>query len=148
MRHDCVFAGLNTVDLIGVIAEPIREDEKIPASAIVADGGGPCATAACAASFYGLDTALFTAIGTDFWTPFILQKLTDYKVSDEFVEISKKLINPVSLIINNKKTASRTIVWNSQGLGAHDFHLTKTKISRLLNTACIHFDGHMTASRA
>lgn len=140
-KPDCVFTGLNTIDLLGFTNGFIHQDTKTKAKNIIVDGGGPAATAACAAAVLGLKTALFTALGNDSLTPFALESLKKYGVNTRFIKIVNNLQNPVSLIIVNQKNASRTVVWNNQGLEQVKLAIPK----EIFNTRAMCFDGHLMA---
>ena len=142
-KPGCIFIGLCTVDQLALISAPLREDEKVRADAIVTDGGGPAATAACAAANLGLASSLLTVLGEDEWLPFSLASLKACKVRTEMVRVSKKFRTPVSLIFINTKTAARTIIWNSGGIEKFDFALTPAELRALATAPALHFDGHV-----
>ncbi len=143
MRPHCIFIGLNTVDALALLHQPLKEDEKIQADAILLEGGGPTATAACAFSKAGGKAELVTAIGRDHWTPFVLEQLHKYKVGTGMVRVRPQLSNPLSLILVNTKSAARTIIWNSQGLAKERLRLSAAERKRILGADCLHFDGHL-----
>ena len=145
MRTHCIFVGLNTVDALALLREPVKEDEKIQADAILVEGGGPTATAACAFSKAGGKAALVTAIGRDHWTPFALKQLHKYKVDTAMVRVRPQLGNPLSLILVNTKTAARTVIWNSQGLANERLRLSAAERKKIFSAQCLHFDGHLMA---
>lgn len=142
-RFDCVFVGMSTVDVLALLDRPIREDEKIDAQQVVVDGGGPAGTAACAAARCGLKTAVLSCIGRDLWSRFILEGFRRFSVSTRFIQMAPALSTPVSLIAVNRRNASRTILWNSRSVGKWRVPLPSLLRQGLLNTHCLHFDGHL-----
>jgi len=142
-RFDCVCVGLSTVDVLALLDQPLREDEKVPARTVLVDGGGPAGTAACAAAACGLRTAVFSFIGRDLWTRFILQDFRRFNVSTRFVRAVPAMATPVSLIAVNSRNASRTILWNGQGAGSRRAGLPALLRQGLLDTAALHCDGHL-----
>lgn len=146
MRHakpGCIFVGLCTVDQLALVSSPLKEDEKVHAEAIIADGGGPAATAACAASRSGLRSELLTVLGDDEWLNFSLSSLKTFHVGAKMARVSKKFRTPLSLIFINKKNASRTIIWNSGGIEKIDLKLTRAELLHLTTARALHFDGHL-----
>ena len=142
-RFDCVCVGLSTIDVLALIGGRLREDEKLLAEQIAVDGGGPAGTAACAAARGGLKTAVLSCIGRDLWSDFILEGFRRFQVSTRFVQTVPGLSTPVSLIAVNRRNASRTIIWNNQGVDRQSFSLPKLLRRGLLSTRCLHFDGHL-----
>ena len=107
------------------------------------DGGGPAGTAACAAAKCGLKTAVLSCIGRDLWSGFILEGFRRFGVSTRFIQTAPSLATPVSLIAVNRRNASRTIIWNSQGVHKQRLSLPRLLRQGLLNTRCLHSDGHL-----
>jgi sugar/nucleoside kinase (ribokinase family) len=142
-RFDCVCVGLSTIDVLALLGQRLREDEKIPAEQIAVDGGGPAGTAACAAAQGGLKTAILSCIGRDLWSGFILDGFRRFSVSTRFIQRVPGLSTPVSLIAVNRRNASRTIIWNNQGVDRQRFSLPQLLRQSLLDTRCLHFDGHL-----
>jgi ribokinase len=143
MRFDCVCVGLSTVDVLALLDRPLREDEKIQAEQVLVEGGGPAATAACAAARCGAKAAVLSFIGRDLWSGFVLDGLRRFGVSTRFVIPAPSLKMPVSLIAVNRRNASRTIIWNSQGTHSRRVDLPRLIRRGLLDTRCLHFDGHL-----
>src|SRR5688500_13266343 len=52
-----------------------RRDRKHEVRDLLLDGGGPASTACVALRRLGLRAALISAVGTDLWGPFVLQRL-------------------------------------------------------------------------
>ncbi|MBI5623414.1 MAG: hypothetical protein HY924_06535 [Elusimicrobia bacterium] len=134
---DCLAVGLTTVDVLALVDGPVREDEKILSSATLLDGGGPAGTAACAMARFGLRTGLLSFIGKDEWAPFVLGGLQRFGVSTRFVRQEAGLRTPLSLVLVNERNASRTIVWNSAGIGKQRWP------GPVPRTRCLHCDGHL-----
>ena len=142
-RYDLVCVGLSVVDVLALLDRPLREDEKIPAERIVVDGGGPAGTAACAAAACGLKAAVLSFVGRDLWLDFVRRGLRDFGVDARFLQAVPGMATPVSLIAVNRRSASRTILWNSQGAGERKVSLPGLLRRGLLSTRSIHFDGHL-----
>ena len=142
-RFDLVCAGLSTVDVLALLDRPWREDEKVPAQALIVDGGGPAGTAACAAARCGLKTAVLSFIGRDVWTRPVLEGFRRFGVSTRFVQVRPGMSTPVSLVAVNRRNASRTIIWNSQGAAARRVSVPGLLRQGLLHTRGLHCDGHL-----
>jgi sulfofructose kinase len=140
---DCVCAGLSTVDVLALIDRPLREDEKVQADAMLVDGGGPAGTAACVLGRCGLKAAVLSFIGRDVWTRFVLEQFRGFRVSPRLLQVRPGMRTPVSLIAVNRRRASRTILWNSQGAAAQRVGLRRLLRLGALDTRCLHCDGHL-----
>jgi sulfofructose kinase len=110
---------------------------------VLIDGGGPAGTAACAAARCGLKTAVLSFLGRDLWTDLVLDGFRRFGVDTRFLQAQPGMATPVSLIAVNSRNASRTIIWNSQGAGARRASLPRLLRQGLLDTRCLHFDGHL-----
>ncbi|MDD5630134.1 MAG: PfkB family carbohydrate kinase [Elusimicrobia bacterium] len=142
-RFDCVCVGLSTVDVLALLDRRLREDEKLAAERIVVDGGGPAGTAACAAAACGLKAAVLSFVGRDLWTDFVLDGFRRFGVDTRFLQAASGMSTPVSLIAVNRRNASRTIIWNSQGAQRRRFSLPALLRRGLLDARCLHCDGHL-----
>jgi len=142
---DCICVGLNTVDVIARVPGWLREDEKIRAERIVVDGGGPAGTCACVLGRSGLKTGLLSFIGDDPLAGFVLKQFSEYRVSPRFLIRVPGAANPVSMILVNAKNASRTIVWNPQGITDRKVSFAKLSRMGIFDTRSLHFDGHLMA---
>jgi ribokinase len=142
-RFDLVCVGLSVVDVLAQLDGPLREDEKIPAERILVDGGGPAGTAACAAARCGLKTAVLSFVGADPWLDFVRRGFRDFGVDTRFLRVVPGMATPVALIAVNRRNASRTIVWNSQGAGERKTSLAGLLRQGILDARCLHFDGHL-----
>lgn len=140
---DCVCVGLTTVDAIALLPQTPGEDEKIRAERIIIDGGGPAGTCACVLGKYGLKTGLFSFIGQDPLTGFVMESLTRHNVSTRFIRKIPGLRNPFSMIFVNRLNASRTIIWNAQGTTLRKIPLSSAIKKGVLSAKSLHFDGHL-----
>lgn len=140
---ECIFAGLNVVDVLASCDRTLETDKKIPAGRIMVDGGGPCGNAACACARAGANAALASVIGRDEWTEFSLSSLTSFGVNTALVRVTDSFRTPVSVIIVNPATAERTILWNSGGINDFDFAFSPAETETLLNAPLVQFDGHL-----
>jgi ribokinase len=134
---------LSTVDVLALIRQRLREDEKIPAQRVLVDGGGPAGTAACAAARYGAKTAVFSFIGQDLWRDFVRGGFRSFGVATRFLQVRAGMATPVSMIAVNRDTAARTIFWNNQGAGRQKIDLARLIRQGILDTRCLHHDGHL-----
>jgi len=140
---DCVCVGLSTVDVISLLGRPLREDDKLLAEETLVDGGGPAGTAACAMSRFGLKAAVLSFVGRDLWAPFVREGLERFKVSTRLLVEDPRIRTPLSIVLVNRRNASRTIVWRAAGASGRTLGSRAPQRTAALSARCLHFDGHL-----
>src|SRR5512142_3366100 len=96
---DCACVGLSTVDVISLLGQPLREDEKLLAEETLVDGGGPAGTAACAMSRFGLKAGVLSFIGRDPWTSFVREGFERFGVSTRLLVEDPRIRTPLSIVL-------------------------------------------------
>lgn len=106
----CEFIGRTTLDLCYSTNRFPKENSKISAYAFLALAGGPAANAAATYSHLGGSAFLTSAIGRSPWAEFARADLAHFAIEivDALNGIGYDL--PVSSIITNRMTGSRTIL--------------------------------------
>ena len=113
---DVLVIGRNCIDYISVIDRFPREDEKVPLSARLVEGGGQGGTSACCVSRLGGKTAVIGNIGDDKEGEFCLGRLRDFNVDTHYVQIIKNAKTPVAYLFVNRSNGKRTIIYEPSGL--------------------------------
>lgn len=110
MKNECVFGGRSTVDLLYLIDGFPSEDTKVTASSFLSQAGGPALNAAITYAFLGGRAQLISEVGTSVWGAQIRKELLRYQVS--LIDISKdeNFVPPISSVIVNTASGSRTLL--------------------------------------
>lgn len=117
------------------------ENSKCEVQTLVECSGGPAANAACLLARWGVRTAFAGVLGQDSAGERIRESLSAAGVDVSGVTCSEECPTPVSVILVNEQTGSRTIINRSAPAG--------TRPALNLNTVpltgaprLLHFDGH------
>jgi len=102
--------GHSSVDLILRVDGFPREDTKSLATERNLSGGGPAANAAALLGFWGVPVAMAGPVGRDLFGSFAVQELDEYGVDTRGVIPCKGYPTPVSAILVNAASGSRSIV--------------------------------------
>jgi len=113
---DVLIIGRNCIDYISVVDRFPREDEKVPLSARLVEGGGQGGTSACCVSRLGGKTAVIGNIGDDREGEFCLGRLRDFNVDTHFVRVIANAKTPVAYLFVNRSNGKRTIIYEPSGL--------------------------------
>jgi sugar/nucleoside kinase (ribokinase family) len=105
----CVFLGRSTVDLVYQVASFPEENTKTTANYFLAQAGGPALNAAITFSFLGGAAHLVSAVGRGAWSNVVKTELERYGVRLTDFCATEDFSPPVSSIVINANTGSRTI---------------------------------------
>ena len=111
--YDVLGVGCNAVDYLCPMDRYPVEDEKMQVESIELQGGGNVATALVAVARLGGAAAYHTVIAEDQNTEWILSNFKREKVVTEHL-IIKEGRNPLALILINRSTGSRTILYSKK----------------------------------
>jgi len=103
--------GHATVDVFGVVPRYPQRDTKTELVEYSKQGGGPVATALCAAAALGVQTTFVGKVGDDELGRYILAGLREFGVDCEHVVIEEGGYSPTSFVVADRETASRTIFY-------------------------------------
>ncbi len=115
------------------------ENSKTETNALPESGGGPAANAAWLLGRWGVPTALAALVGQDEYGGKAVKELADAGVDCRLVEQRAGHATPVSFIIVNRATGSRTII--NRKIPASSLQLTRPMLDGL-NPRLLLFDGH------
>lgn len=119
------------------------EDSKTETHVLIESGGGPAANAAWLLNYWGVPTALAASVGQDEYGDKALKELTDAGVDCRMVVRQADQPTPVSFIIVNRATGSRTIINRKVSLASLNLnHQTLRRFAPQL----LLFDGHELAA--
>ena len=109
MGTECAFLGRSTLDLLYHVPEFPREDSKIMATRSVTQCGGPALNAAVAFAFLGGSAHLISAVGRGRASEIVKGELRHYGVRLTDLCDDAEFSPPVSSVIINARSGSRTI---------------------------------------
>jgi sugar/nucleoside kinase (ribokinase family) len=113
--YDVLGVGCNAVDYLCPMDRYPIEDEKMQVDRIEMQGGGNVATALVAAARLGGSVAYHTVIAADHNTEWILASFKQEKVNTDHL-IIKDGNNPLAVILINRSTGSRTILYSKRNV--------------------------------
>jgi sugar/nucleoside kinase (ribokinase family) len=130
---DIVCIGYAAYDLFYYLDDFPEENKKYMTTRFMESGGGPAANAAFLLSTWGVHTAFAGLVGDDTEGKKILKQFEEIGTDTSLVEIRQGYKTPLSAIIVNKKTGTRTIITRSipeeeYELGADRLEALKPKI--------------------
>jgi len=112
---DVLGIGCNSIDFLCLLDGPPVEDEKIEVPRIEMQGGGNVGTALVAVSRLGGKAGYYWTVGDDEYGQRILAEFNEYGVDTRFVEVRQGK-NPISVILINRQTSTRTIFYTKQDI--------------------------------
>jgi len=115
------------------------ENSKTETDLLVESGGGPAANAAWLLGYWGLPTALAAMLGQDSYGEKAVKELTEVGVDCRLVERRVGHFTPVSFIVVNRTTGSRTII--NRKTPAAQLEMMDPSFQGL-NPRVLLFDGH------
>jgi len=115
------------------------ENSKAETEVLIESGGGPAANAAWLLARWGVPTALAALVGQDEYGHKSANGLADAGVDCRLVEQRAGHATPVSFIIVNRVTGSRTII--NRKIPAASLHLRRENLHGL-DPQLLLFDGH------
>lgn len=107
---DILCVGHAAWDISVMLDDYPAENSKGETRTLLECGGGPAANAACLIASWDASCALATTVGADEYADRVLGELVRAKVDVSLVHRSQLDSTPVSVILVNESTASRTII--------------------------------------
>jgi sugar/nucleoside kinase (ribokinase family) len=108
--------GRSCLDYIAVVEEFPGEGEKRPLEFRLTEGGGQGATASCCIARLGGRVTYVGKLGDDQEGRFCLQRLSDYGVAADHVQIVANAHTPIAYVFVTRSGGERTIVYESSRL--------------------------------
>ena len=137
---DVVGMGLNAVDFISVVPEFPAPNSKMEILHFSKQGGGQVATALVALSRWGVKTKYIGKVGEDDLGNFSLHSIRQEGVEVSSVTTEPSATNQVAIILVEKSTGERTILWNrDERLMYRKGELGKEEVC---SGKILHLDGH------
>jgi sugar/nucleoside kinase (ribokinase family) len=102
--------GTAAYDLFFPLSGWLEENHKYEIAASQESGGGPAANAACLLSLWGVPAALACLLGDDLYGQRILEELRRAGTDLRLTEVRARASTPLSVILVNAATGSRTLV--------------------------------------
>ena len=115
-NFDVVVIGRSCLDYIAIVDQFPRENQKVPFSFRLTEGGGQGGTASCCVSTLGGKVAYVAKLGDDPEGRVCLKRLSEFGVSTEFIDVVKGGKTPVAYAFITEGTADRTIVYEPNAL--------------------------------
>jgi len=108
---DVLVIGRSCLDYIAVVNRFPEENQKAPLEFRLTEGGGQGGTASCCISRLGGKVAYFGKLGDDDQGRFCLQRLNDFGVTTDFIEIVRGGKTPVAYLFVTASSGHRTIIY-------------------------------------
>ncbi len=135
-KFDCLGLGIAPADLLMGIDKYPDPGQKVDATQMVMQGGGPVPTAMVALSRLGMKSAMLAVVGDDPFGQFVIDELEKEKVDSSLI-IKKMQPTAVASGWFEKESGRRTIVLELKiELNARDIDFSKFPVVR-----SIHLDG-------
>ena len=128
-------------DLIYPVESFPEEDRKYNIPRITESPGGPACNAAFLLGRWGLPVALIAALGDDPYAVAIMRELRDWGVDTKWLRPDRALHTPLSVVIVNGASGSRTILTHKNQTEALDL---PEGLAASEKPSIILYDGHET----
>jgi sulfofructose kinase len=137
---EVVGMGLNSVDFLSLVPEFPTLNSKMEILQFSKQGGGQVATAMVALSRWGIRTKYIGKVGDDELGAFSLNSLRQDGVDVSFVTIEPNAISQFAMIIVDRASGERTILWNrDKQLMYREGELRREEVC---SGKILHLDGH------
>ena len=110
MSPDVLCIGHAAYDILLYLERFPIEDSKSETAVSLESGGGPAANAAYLLSQWGVRCAFAGVVGDDYYGRRILSELKSVGTDTSLIEVRPGFSTPLSLILVNQRTGSRTVV--------------------------------------
>jgi sugar/nucleoside kinase (ribokinase family) len=138
---DVLCVGHAAWDISAFVAEYPAENSKCEIGTLLECGGGPAANAACLLASWGVSCALAATLGSDAYAARVGDELSRAGVDVSLVHHSPVDPTPVSIILVNQRSASRTIVNRKASVAAAPCHIAQ-RPEWTQSPKVLLFDGH------
>jgi len=115
-NFDVLVIGRSCLDVIAVVNQFPRENQKLPLEFRLTEGGGQGGTASCCISKLGGKAAYVGRLGGDEEGRFCLKRLKDFGVITDFVDIVKDGKTPVAYVFITTDSGARSIIYERNTL--------------------------------
>lgn len=115
-KIDILVIGRSCLDFIAVVNHFPEENRKAPLEFRLTEGGGQGGTAACCISRLGGNVAYYGKLGDDDEGRYCLQRLRDFGVATDFVQIVRDGKTPVAYLFVTIASGHRTIIYERNSL--------------------------------
>ena len=115
-NYDVLVIGRSCLDIIAVVNQFPRENQKLPLEFRLTEGGGQGGTASCCIARLGGRAAYVGKLGDDEEGRFCLKRLTDFDVATDYVEIVKGGKTPVAYVFITAGSGARSIIYERNAL--------------------------------
>lgn len=113
---DVLVIGRSCLDFIAVVNRFPDENRKAPLEFRLTEGGGQGGTASCCISRLGGNVAYYGKLGDDDEGRYCLQRLKDFGVATDFVQIVRGGNTPVAYLFVTAASGHRTIIYERSSL--------------------------------
>ena len=113
---DVLVIGRSCLDFIAVVSRFPEENRKAPLEFRLTEGGGQGGTASCCISRLGGNVAYYGKLGDDDEGRYCLQRLKDFGVATDFVQIIRGGKTPVAYLFVTASSGHRTIIYERNSL--------------------------------
>ena len=113
---DVLVIGRSCLDFIAVVNRLPEENRKAPLEFRLTEGGGQGGTASCCISRLGGSVAYYGKLGDDDEGRYCLQRLKDFGVATDFVQIIRGGKTPVAYLFVTAASGDRTIIYERNSL--------------------------------
>lgn len=148
-EFDVIGLGMSTIDILTTVSHLPKSNEVYAAEDIHIQGGGPVATALVALSILGAKTAYLGTIAQDNWGETMLREFSHYQVNTCHVERPTQGNSPVSVILIEKNSGHRAILYKKSKLPEFEAENVTTqmiKTSKILHVDGVHLDAAVHAA--
>jgi sulfofructose kinase len=138
-KYDLLGIGVSTLDLLTIVEKFPSGDSVQKAVETKTQGGGPVATAMCAAANLGAKVAMVDSLGDDFVGQSILEEFKHYDVESNRIQVTSGMTSSIASVWIRQQDGKRAIAYRPGN--APD--LTESDISPELieKVKIIHFNG-------
>jgi sugar/nucleoside kinase (ribokinase family) len=145
---DVLVIGRSCLDYIAVVNRFPTENQKLPLEFRLTEGGGQGGTSSCCISRLGGRVAYVGKLGDDEEGRFCLNRLTDFGVATEFVEIVSGGKTPVAYVYITAHSGARSIIYERNRLPKIKMDATLKKLITqtgvaLLDPEVTYLGGHL-----
>jgi len=116
MDIDVLVIGRSCLDIISVVEQFPQEDTKTPLLNRMVEGGGQGGNASCCIARLGGAVAYYGCVGADNEGLFCLERLKDFDVGMEYVDVIEDGKTPIAYLFITRKSGKRTIIYEKSTL--------------------------------
>lgn len=142
---DVLGLGMATIDILTTVPHLPKSNEVYEVAGMRIEGGGPVSTALVALSKLGGVAAYLGTVAADNWGEMILQEFDRYNVHTEHVKRGVEGESPVSVILIEKNTGQRAILYRKSSLP--ELEPADLSPALIASAKILHLDGvHLSAA--